>query len=857
MIKNRILLFGLVAFGMLIVLAISVLVGLNAISDKRTQIFKFEADNMVWSVGQLQRETMVTLLALKEQTRGSTNFAQRFDILWSRLALLEQGEVGREVGDLAGGPATVVLVRGVLDLIDGDLPAIKEGDRQAIERAEESLSALLPALQALSVEAVAYQHRLIDELQSNIEELVWYLGFSFFGVMISGIALAGYIYWQLFARLKDLRWQEAFRRSVAETAFDSVITVDESGQIIDFNPAAEKTLLFKSDQILGRSLAETIIPERHRAAHEKGMARYLRTGVTKVLGKRIEIEAVRADGKEIPVELSVSGIKVDRRQYFTAYLRDISKRVERDNELLAAKEAAEEGSRVKSKFLAMMSHEIRTPLNGVLGAIGLLDMKKMSPADRSYVGLARESAKNLLALINTILDFSKLEAGKLDLETSCFDTSQIVETVVQLLSSQAEEKGILLWSELSPELPQLLVGDQIRIQQVLSNLASNAVKFTYHGGVTIRLGLVASDDKTARIRFEIEDTGVGIDVDDQEKLFEEFWAKPQSKASTMGSSGLGLAISQHLVHMMSGQIGFESSPGEGSLFWFEVPLRLPAVDQLPRGVVDGGAPVTGARNRRQVSFSGRVLVAEDNPTNQLIVRAMLDRLGLQVEMVGDGQEAINAVRSRPFDVIFMDIAMPEMDGMEATAAIRALPGPEAKTPIIAMTAYVMRGDRERILSHGLDDFVGKPLSRADLIETLSRWLDPGTAVRVPDGTGCRAEQKPVFEPAALDELTANVGRDRVVTILNTYLTELEGRTAAINQAFQDSDLERIAKEAHPLKSSSAGVGALRMGEFAAHVEAAAREGDCASLDRMVAKAPVFVLETRTKVETVMRDLKNG
>jgi PAS domain S-box-containing protein len=666
---------------------------------------------------------------------------------------------------------------------------------------------------------------------------------------------------QVDERTRVLTRQEAFRRAVAETAFDCVICIDEKGQIIEFNPAAERTFGFKQSAVIGRTLSETIVPERYRLAHQEGVARYLRTGENRVIGKRIEIEAQKSDGAEIPVELSISAMTVHGAQYFTAYMRDISERKEREDELRRTKESAEKASRAKSKFLAMMSHEIRTPLNGVLGSLGLLDVSTLEGSQQKFLGVAKRSAESLLSIINDILDYSKMEAGKLDLEPSIFGISEMADDVIEVLAPRASEKGISLETHIDEAMPEFVIGDPNRVQQVLLNLTSNAVKFTNAGHVRIRASCAPAAGETYPIRFEVEDTGIGIDKRDHASLFDEFWAKATHGAKGWSSTGLGLAIAKHLVEMMSGSIGFESEKGRGSTFWFELPLQVPSDEAVRQRREQRAVREASKTDQSETGLSGRVLVAEDNPTNQLIVRAMLERMGLQVEIVADGLEAVDAIKSRRYDIVLMDIGMPEMDGVEATAAIRSLPGEIAKIPIVAMTAFAMHGDREKILAKGLDGYVGKPINREELFTTLAQWLPKASGAVIADpnrSQQSRSDSTPLFDGEVMERLIENVGRDRISRIIHTYLDELSARMDAITEAHGATNFERVAKEAHPLKSSSAEVGALRLSELAAALEAAALEGDEATLEHELTTLAAVCEATRQHIAgLVAHDPRGG
>ncbi len=522
---------------------------------------------------------------------------------------------------------------------------------------------------------------------------------------------------------------QRFLACIVESSDYAIFGTSPDGTIVSWNAAAEALFGYGASEILGKHVSTLVPPDRQdEIGHILGR---LMQG-DKV--SHFETTPLRRDGTRLHVSLTVSPVQSTSGEVLGAatIAYDISERKRAELELKKAKEEAEAANRAKSEFLANMSHEIRTPMNGVLGMTELALNTNLTTEQREYLEMTKISADRLMTVINDILDFSKIEAGKFDLDVSPFSVREGLAKIIPPLALRAQQKGLKLTCDVRPEVPEEIAADPARLAQILGNLLENAIKFTSEGEIELQVELGRWQANGPILHFCVRDTGIGIPLEKRQSIFEAFAQADSSTSRKFGGTGLGLTISARLVEMMGGRIWVESQPGEGSRFHFTVQaglVRKPGRESQPGESVATALVLQEAGDTPPAAGCGvcwegpklKVLVAEDNAVNQKLAVRLLEKRGHSVIVAETGRAVLRALDEHEVDVVLMDVQMPDMDGFEATAAIREREkGTTKHRPIIAMTAYAMRGDQERCLAAGMDGYVSKPLSGAALARELER-----------------------------------------------------------------------------------------------------------------------------------------
>ncbi len=495
---------------------------------------------------------------------------------------------------------------------------------------------------------------------------------------------------------------------IMDNSLDVICIVDAEGRFATVNAACLKLWGYLPSELLGRRYIDLVHPEDVAKTNE--IAAAIMQGQSVV---NFENRFLRKDGSLVPLTWSAYWSEADQNMFSVAHDSSERHRIERD--LQAAKASAEAASQAKSEFLANMSHEIRTPMNGIIGMTELVLETELDREQREYLGMAKDSAHALLRLINDILDFSKIEAGKLELEAISFSLREGLRGLLKPLEMRASQKGLVLSAEIPAEVPDQLIGDPLRLRQILSNLTDNAIKFTESGEVSLGVAVESATEQEIRLHFRVKDSGIGIPAEKQASIFEAFAQADGSTTRNYGGTGLGLAIASQLVRQMGGRLWVESTVGEGSTFHFSTLLLRAAKAPAAAKRSPEAAPV------KPDMPSLRILLAEDNVINSAVVTGILEKRGHVLVHAANGGEAVDAAASGDFDVILMDVQMPEMDGFEATSHIRDVERTTGRhIPIVAMTAHAMTGDRERCLAAGMDDYLTKPLIKSALLALIER-----------------------------------------------------------------------------------------------------------------------------------------
>ncbi len=785
------------------------------------------ADSSLWTLAQSEVE-LLTLrdrlfdAALAPETRDLADVRRRFDIFFARMNILAEGQVlailRTDPGVRAALDDVQTGLRALVPLIDGPDDALLA----ALPQVTAELDQMTTALREISLRGVQQFSEVAVERRTRVSQVLTDLAI-FAGVLVGLllVVLTGLLL-QLFqlrrARMKS-KAAETRLRTVIETALDAVVVTDSNGLILDCNGAAEAMFGFAQSDMIGRPVSVIIQPPADALQTETAdVARHL-------LGGRgiAQFEARDTSGRSFPVEVATSLARDTDQDVVVSFMRDISARAAAEQELVDARDKALAGEKAKSDLLAVMSHEMRTPINGIMGSLEVLADTALSDKQHRFVDAIHSSGEMLLRHVNAVLDISRIDADGAVIVQEVFAPLDVIETAIRALDGQAVARGNVVVLDVLTESLGLCRGDATSLAQVMLNLIGNAIKFTKNGKITVEVERILQSDN---VEIRITDTGVGIAPEDHDRIFSEFVTLDTRYAREVEGSGLGLAIVRRLCHLMQGEVGVESEPGQGSVFWVRVPLTavVDGADHERSDCADGPvAPCEGAR-------APRILLVEDNEINLLVAREMLASLGWHVTEAQDGQAAIACARKAAFDLVLMDISMPGMSGLDATAAIRSGCALNRLTPIVAITAHDPGADLSRFCSAGISEVVTKPVGKQALRALLARFVAKDSARREPDVA---------LAPGSSDaqtELAATLGPQEAARITAIAHREIVQTLGRLTQMKPDHVACQSGSDIHHLAGLAGIVGFAGVRTELLAAQAAAGQGDGAALMARLTKA---------------------
>ena len=612
--------------------------------------------------------------------------------------------------------------------------------------------------------------------------------------------------------------------AICDTALDAVVAVDHGGSVVAFNKQAEDLFGHSQADAIGRPMAELIIPERYRAAHEAGMQRYIDTGKRKLIGGKVEIEALHSDGHDVPVELGLSILPISNGEVFLSFLRDLTERKQREADIAEAKEKAERANASKSFVISMLAHDMRTAVGGVTGSLALIDQDGLPVREREVVDAIHASAHQLRRLLDDTLDFARLEAGEIEVTKAPVRIADVVEELSQSWTPRLRNSDMSFVVDCDSSAPEVVNSDVARLRQILGNLLANAMKYAPGSNVTVRFAGFDDDG----LHVSVSDTGSGFSEEAISTAFEPFM-RPEGQQAK--GAGLGLSIVKTLAERLAGSVDLTAEGGDGA----RVELRFPhcKIEEAP-AVEPTVSPVA--------KFDGiGVLLVEDNATNQLIATRFLEQLGCDVTVCRDGESGLQTAESVGFDVILMDIDLPKMNGKDVMRAIRAGTGPNNTAPLVAFTAFAIRSQKDEILASGADTILAKPISgREDFEVALSFALK-----RTPSSADSQSEHRTqaAIDPDRLNSLRETLGTEDFRDLADEFVKDLASLRHSLCTAAGDT--ESIRSTTHIAVSVAGAIGAQKAQAFAESLNALAHTNSLDGLDEGVADLDMALAETMT------------
>ncbi|GGA28485.1 response regulator [Neptunicoccus cionae] len=842
------------AWALLLIGGIALVVLLSAqLSSKIDELREVPEDNAQWNLSQIEVAFLKLRIAadnvLLEGEPALPEFRKWFDIHYSRIELVSTSTDAMEIHQdpqlhhlhemlLKFNRNMVVLVDGPDSLLVASMPDF-------VARMQE----IAFAPRELSVGGVELKSARSDAKRKEIVRILQTIALVSTLVMISLIGAFIFLWVQrrrLNMQSAEIRKAGKFHQTILRASLDAIVVVDGQGKITDFNGSAEKVFGLNRADVIGHSLSDTILPERYRSGHEAGMANYTSPENSNIVDQgRLELVAVHADGHEFPVEVSISEAHSADGRIFVSYIRDITEEKQNKEDLHAARDQALEAYKEKSRFLAVMSHEMRTPLNGIISSLHLLRDDPLSERQERFVNLADHSSNVLLNHINDVLTIERLDSGETKSAEQVFSAREVAEDLLDVMRPLADEQNTSLLLEVEGE-EAFVLGEQRLIEQVLTNLLSNAIKFTASGQVTLGIASRWVSASNLELDFSVSDTGIGISPEGLQTVFDDFVTAESPYERTAKGTGLGLGIVRRLVETMGGELHFDSILGEGSIFGFTI--TLPVQDEiLPE------KQETTASAQPAVSGGLKVLVVEDNPINRELLGAMLERDGHIVSFATDGFEGVHVASKNVFDVILMDISMPNMNGIKATTTIKNSQGLSRNTPIYAVTAHAMPAEIAEFEKAGMEGCLLKPI-RVEKLRAILGEISQDDPVEAPQTETPMSSNAngiiPLLSPDQLMKMREVFGPETMIDKVQAFLKEGDLLIGAVLNNTLEQDRETLQSSTHKLSGSCAIFGATLLRQTLTGLETACKEGDAEAAAALQAKAREEWNRTKTALNAI-------
>ncbi len=795
---------------LLFVLVLGIMVGLVFDVQRRLEaLARASSDSVQWALAQLEVETQLLRESLEPSDPDLTEVRKRFDIFYSRMVIFETSTLYAGLRERIEFGQPLTRIQGFLErttpLIDGPDDAL----RNALPTLHAEASGLREAVKSMSLTGIDFFSAESDRQRAEMALTLQRVA-AMTVVLILALSVLVTVLFRMYHRSRvqaqHNRLTSARLETIVTTSVDAIVVVDRRGIVREFNPAAEAIFGYSRAEAFGNRVTDLIFPPDAIADTITAIETHLISPKAPLSGnQRIELEAVRKDRTRFPVELSVASAENAEGEIFVAFLRDISERRQTERDLTEARDQALKGERAKAEFLAVMSHEMRTPLNGLLGSVDLLGASALSPAQRQILEVVETSGQVLLHHVNSVLDISSAEAGAVRPERAPFTVEALVREVVANQTGLAAAAGNEIKIVAVTEPVGRVTGDPARLRQILLNLVGNAVKFTLNGRITVEIEAETAENGHRIVEFRIIDSGIGIAEADQNRIFDDFVTLDSSYGRETGGTGLGLGITRRLVHALGGEIGMESEPGQGSVFWVRLPFE-PEMDPIPVASLQPEDPDLAP------TPAVSILLIEDNAINRFVLRALLEEVNNTVKEAVDGLEGVAMADADAYDIILMDISMPRLDGVEAARRIRSGEGKSRNARIIAVTAHALPEELDRFRAAGIDACLIKPVTRGTLARAMS-----GQSISLPaPALGGEYGLLPLIDTGQLDDIILRLDPAIAEDLLRRFLAEGAEMVPRMLTSPPVPNLDRLC---HRLAGSAATFGAQRLAALLSSMEA--------------------------------------